>query len=558
MRTSFMDHTNDHPPSHPETGDPAPTPEPTRRHDRSVQPPISQIAPTSRPGWWQILPGAELPSDTPVAISESVYAAIASTVGSLPAETGGMLGGSRISGIIDSFEFDTTSVNSAATYTPDISVLNQILAERWNPEDTQLVGMIHSHPSGCERPSLGDERYAERILAAIPDMGRLVLPIVQPGESGSMRLRTFVATRHRERRARIPNVAITEVPMVIHPSPGHPDDDTFQRVTGAYDLERMANSRLVVVGAGGAAAFVEDMARAGVGQFVLIDPDTVSVTNLATQQVYRRDLGRPKVDPIADRILDINPHATVVTHHGTLDDLDDEMIDRLLHRKAALTEAPPAATILCGFTDRFDVQDLVVRLALVHGVPMLAAQVWPEGTAAEVSFTAPGITPACGRCVLGSRYRARRHTHHSDAASDGTPLTTTTRLNALKAQVALALLHGCGDTIDTPPAQRWKRILDLIAERNLALVRLHPDLETITGVATFDLTDDADLVVDDTRWRHQAPEHPDTGFDPCPYCRGSGDLTALVGGPLPEADLSPAPDTDRITSDDEIREEVIT
>src|SRR5438128_370518 len=86
----------------------------------------------------------------------------------------------------------------------------------------------------------------------------------------------------------------------------------FTRVAAAYDLTRMKRSRIIAVGCGGARSFLEDMARAGVGQFLLIDPDVVDEANIGTQHVYLNDIGRPKVDCIADRIIQINPQALVV------------------------------------------------------------------------------------------------------------------------------------------------------------------------------------------------------------------------------------------------------
>ncbi|NTW99430.1 MAG: hypothetical protein HGB35_05795, partial [Geobacteraceae bacterium] len=100
--------------------------------------------------------------------------------------------------------------------------------------------------------------------------------------------------------------------------------NTFNRVQDAYDLTLMRNARIIAVGAGGAAGWLEDLARAGVGQFVIIDPDVVSETNLATQQTYRKDIGRPKVVCIAERIRDINPTALTVVLQKSLDDLSDD------------------------------------------------------------------------------------------------------------------------------------------------------------------------------------------------------------------------------------------
>src|SRR5688500_12580900 len=96
--------------------------------------------------------------------------------------------------------------------------------------------------------------------------------------------------------------------------------ETFRRVVDAYDLPRLSQSHVTSIGIGGAAPFVEELARAGVACQTVIDGDAVSETNLATQQVYRRDIGRPKVAAVADRMRDINPAAVVVEIPQSLDE----------------------------------------------------------------------------------------------------------------------------------------------------------------------------------------------------------------------------------------------
>jgi hypothetical protein len=105
--------------------------------------------------------------------------------------------------------------------------------------------------------------------------------------------------------------------------------EMFQRVTTAYDLARMSAGRMIVVGAGGAASFVEDMVRAGLGEVIIIDPDTVSEPNLATQHYRRVDIGRPKVVCLAERLRDINPQAVVIPHRRPLDDIADNEFAKL-------------------------------------------------------------------------------------------------------------------------------------------------------------------------------------------------------------------------------------
>jgi len=84
-------------------------------------------------------------------------------------------------------------------------------------------------------------------------------------------------------------------------------------VIGKEGLALLERSTVAVVGIGGVGSWAaEAIARAGIGHLVLIDDDSVCVTNLNRQVIATRSsLGRPKVDAMRDRILDINPGARV-------------------------------------------------------------------------------------------------------------------------------------------------------------------------------------------------------------------------------------------------------
>lgn len=471
----------------------------------------------------------------PLFLDTDVRSTIEHTIGQLPAESGGMLGGSRLDGVARTFHFDQAAATSAATYSPDTTSVNALLRERWNPAGVNLLGFVHSHPAGMARPSGGDLAYAERILAAIPDLDRLLLPIVQTvPDTGRFSLHPFAAERDG-RRARIQPLDLVIAPVaggVLGPFDG---DGAYARVTDAYDLARMATTRIVAVGAGGAASYLEDLARAGVGEFVLIDPDVIDRPNLGTQQVYRRDLGRPKVDPIAERIVDVNLHARVATVRASLDDLDDQAMHRLVHRPLPNGRiGVPGITLLCGFTDDFWAQARVNRLALHLGVPMLAAGVYREGRGAEVVFTVPGLTPACARCALSRRYDAQlAQDPRRTVTSHGTPLYATTRLNALKELVTVMILLGTSTDHDHPAVVRQRAALQRIATRNLAQVRLDPDIATTLGLGVFDRVaagpEGHRLVLDDCVWLNQEPDSAATGRPPCPDCGGTGDLRDSIG-----------------------------
>jgi molybdopterin/thiamine biosynthesis adenylyltransferase len=285
-------------------------------------------------------------------------------------------------------------------------------------------------------------------------------------------------------------------------------------------LAHLRHCRVVVVGTGGAAGFVEDVVRAGVHELILIDPDVVSVTNLATQQVYRGDIGRPKVMALAERLQDINPAVEVGTYQDDFTTFTEAEVEFLLGLDLP---RPPIRTLLCGCTDNFFAQARVNRVGLLHGVPTLCGQIYAQGRGAELTFTLPGITPACHRCILRSRYDAYLNDGYQNSiTSDGTPISTTTRLNATKFMVAMALLHH-GTT-----HPRWGRMVERIGQRNLIQLRLDPDL----ALPVFDrvLAGDKERIFsDEAVWLPQLPEGPATGRTPCLDCGGTGDLRTAIG-----------------------------
>lgn len=303
-------------------------------------------------------------------------------------------------------------------------------------------------------------------------------------------------------------------------------DKTFDRVKTAYDLDLMSKSRIIAVGTGGAAGWLEDLARAGLGQFILIDPDIVSETNLATQQTYRRDIGRFKVDCIAARLRDINPRITIIAIQKKLDALSDDALRRLATTRINGRET--RRTVLCGLTDSFRAQARVNRLALNFGLPSLSAQVYQEGRGGEITFTYPGVTPACHRCILSSRYRYYlEEGGRNTVTSHGTPIFATTRLNAIKGYIFMAMLH------HGTSHPRWGTLLSRIGKRNLIQVRLDPDFSKTLGIGVFDrVFDRADsgrIFFDDSVWLPQDPECPETGHPHCPDCGGTGDLRTAIG-----------------------------
>ncbi|MCL6559632.1 MAG: tRNA threonylcarbamoyladenosine dehydratase [Firmicutes bacterium] len=84
---------------------------------------------------------------------------------------------------------------------------------------------------------------------------------------------------------------------------------------GEKGLKILEESKVAVFGLGGVGSFVvEGLARAGVGEFFLVDFDLVDLSNINRQiHALSETVGKPKTDLMADRVTRINPCAGVTT-----------------------------------------------------------------------------------------------------------------------------------------------------------------------------------------------------------------------------------------------------
>lgn len=85
---------------------------------------------------------------------------------------------------------------------------------------------------------------------------------------------------------------------------------------GSEALNKLRESKVIVFGVGGVGSYtVEALARAGVGNLILVDDDTVCLTNLNRQVHATYDtISKVKVDVMKDRVLSINKKCNVTTH----------------------------------------------------------------------------------------------------------------------------------------------------------------------------------------------------------------------------------------------------
>ncbi len=89
-------------------------------------------------------------------------------------------------------------------------------------------------------------------------------------------------------------------------------------LVGKNAMTALFQTRVAIFGVGGVGGWsAEALVRSGIGHLLLVDSDTICSTNVNRQiQATALNIGKSKVEELRRRLLEINPHAHIDTHHG--------------------------------------------------------------------------------------------------------------------------------------------------------------------------------------------------------------------------------------------------
>lgn len=516
----------------------------------------------------------EIPNKT-IKFSTKVLDDFRKNVGKYRAETGGMLASKKDSNLIDECYFDVHSRNTSGTFYYDVESMSEVFRE-WKVNGFVTNGIYHSHPIGCIRPSYHDISTALLHLRFF-DLDYFYLPVFQNERRGFYTMYFYVVrqeedclnvnleyvlkatedgyvyapfkkwnrdysikqldtyrdgiNRQEERHAAAEEnekkVEGVNVPTITCQEKNVMNKVTesnayFTKVQALYP-DHVLDKVIICIGTGGARSALENFARSGFRNYILMDADIVSPSNVATQGVFISEMGKKKVEVIRQRILDINPDAKVVCVDRFLNDnMSDEEF------KAYMDMFPgkkPTDYLILGCTDNFAAQKRSSILALKYGTPYLAAMMYKAGAAAELIFVYPGVTESCPRCLLGSRFEKYENGFENDVDSSFCTIFATERMNALKGYIALMLLM-----YHEAPGNAFSDMLDYVKDRNFVQIRLNPNVKEVLGIGIFDrvfMGAERYTFMDETVWIPQKPDHPSNGYETCKLCGGIGHLEDL-------------------------------
>lgn len=212
-------------------------------------------------------------------------------------------------------------------------------------------------------------------------------------------------------------------------------------VVGLEGQARLLKARVGVAGVGGlGGTVVELLARAGVGELVLVDQDVASEDNLNRQVlVTTAALGRPKVELATARVAEVNPAVSVRPN-------------RVRGDRQTFTElfrgVDVAVDALDNVTGRLALQEATRALGvpLVHGaIAGLTGQVttvFPQDPGLEVLYGMGGglHDPAAGGYADGPGGGTRP----GEAPPPGSLSATAALVASAQAQEVLKLVTGTG------------------------------------------------------------------------------------------------------------------
>jgi molybdopterin/thiamine biosynthesis adenylyltransferase len=136
--------------------------------------------------------------------------------------------------------------------------------------------------------------------------------------------------------------------------------------------QRLRSASVLIAGCGIGSAIAESLVRVGCERLTLVDGDDVALHNLNRQDFVARDVGRRKVEALADRLRAINPEARIAVRDAWI----------------GTTNAPALAAEADLVVDTIDFLDLAGIVAL-HDAARAAGK--PVISAVSVGFGAAAV-----------------------------------------------------------------------------------------------------------------------------------------------------------------------
>jgi molybdopterin/thiamine biosynthesis adenylyltransferase len=189
---------------------------------------------------------------------------------------------------------------------------------------------------------------------------------------------------------------------------------------GEEGQEKLRKAKVAIVGVGGLGCAVSQyLAVAGIGELILIDYQTVEMTNLNRQILYcEDDIGKLKVEVAKERLKSLNPEVKIKTYAEKL-------------KEESIKDVDVVVDCLDNFEGRYLLNEICVKneIPFVHGAV--------ENMHGQITTIIPYETP-CLKCVFN--LKDRNETLPILGFAAGT-------IGTIQAGEVIKLLSGVGETL---------------------------------------------------------------------------------------------------------------
>ncbi len=170
--------------------------------------------------------------------------------------------------------------------------------------------------------------------------------------------------------------------------------ELFSRSNGLLETDALSKKSVGIVGLGsGGSPIAVELAKAGVGKFVLIDFDRIEISNVARHICGINDLGRFKTHAVRGAIHQKNPYAEVKTLE----------MDVTVHRSVC-DEALSKVNLIIAASDNDRSRFLLNEIALKHKVPAIFGRAITRAAGGDVMRVRP-YEGACYSCLYSQHLR---------------------------------------------------------------------------------------------------------------------------------------------------------
>lgn len=274
--------------------------------------------------------------------------------------------------------FAGAEVRHAVVYRDALDALGGWAPAAWVDDDLLVVG---TPPRALE----GQGGVATvRVGSRLPEASGAELPfLLVEGEPGQTVLTLYAPDRGRWRP--VP----TDGPLDL--------GEVGARNRGVIETDLLAGRTVAIVGLGsGGSVIASELAKAGVGGFVLMDRDRLDVVNVGRHLCDVRDLGRRKTVAVADRLRARNPALRL-----RLVDAD------ILADPDATRQALAGVDAIVAATDNNPSRLLLNQISVDTGVPVVFGRAFTRACGGDVIRVRPGDPESpCYACLIRDRVEA--------------------------------------------------------------------------------------------------------------------------------------------------------